>query len=334
MIRDFVMRVIRLILCPLAVSACLLISSAYAIEATDVPGAAKSVGFTRHTFSTRRFSTENVDLGRSYASGSQWYLFNFFNMVAPPQAALLGPDGSIVLSDTRPDNLNGNIATGGLNRSTGFVGTGFGCGAYMEAEFRFDDSRIKEPSGKIDWPSFWTMSVEHLAGTQEENWPGQQPGYWHFAEFDIFEKVWPGAKYAATIHDWFGVQLKTCSNNAQFCSIDSYDSNSIPVPAGTDFGRFHRAAMLWVPATETTRGYAKFYFDRAEVGAAQSWAQFKEQPPPPVNSKYPWVSDPPSWSYGIVDKQHLVLLLGSGSIPMTVRSVDVWQGDKACNVSK
>jgi hypothetical protein len=333
MIRHFVMRVTRLIFSPLAVTACLLTPSAYAIEATDVPAAAQSVGFTHHTFSTQRFSTENVDLGRSYASGSQWYLFNFSTMVAPAQSASLGPDGSIVLFDRLLQNANALIATVGSNRSIGFVGTAFGCGAYMEAEFRFDDSRIKEPNGTINWPSFWTMSVEHLVGTPEQNWPGQQPGYLHFAEFDIFEKVWPGAKYVATIHDWFGVQLKTCSNNAQFCSIDSYDSNSIPVPAGTDFGRFHRAAMIWVPATETSRGYAKFYFDRTEVGAAQSWTQFKDEPPPPVNSKSPWVSNLPSWSYGIVDKQHLALVLGSGSIPMTVRSVDVWQGDHACNVS-
>jgi hypothetical protein len=95
-----------------------------------------------------------------------------------------------------------------------------------------------------------------------------------------------------------------------------YRDNIRIAPPGTDFRQYHRYGFLWVPATADTKGYAKYFFDAKEIGSGWSWQQFANQTPPPV----------PPWLYGIIDKHHLLLILGTGvGEPMTVKSVAVWQ---------
>jgi hypothetical protein len=79
-----------------------------------------------------------------------------------------------------------------------------------------------------------------------------------------------------------------------------------------------------MPATPTTPGYAKFYFDRAQVGPTTQWTLLGDQPPPPVNQP---------WEWGIIDREHLWLILSTGlGQPVTVRRVDVWQASTANNI--
>ena len=73
------------------------------------------------------------------------------------------------------------------------------------------------------------------------------------------------------------------------------------VPVDTDFTQYHRID-LWVPATATRDGYAEYCFDNRKVGGTIAWSQYTNQEPPPK----------PPLTFGIIDKNHLVLILGTG----------------------
>ena len=84
--------------------------------------------------------------------------------------------------------------------------------------------------------------------------------------------------------------------------------------------------MLWIPATPTRRGSFSFYFDGVQVGPTTPYAAFQDQAPPPSFFS--------PWLFGIIDRQHLVLILGSNSGPLRVRSVNVWQASGANNLGE
>jgi hypothetical protein len=97
------------------------------------------------------------------------------------------------------------------------------------------------------------------------------------------------------------------------------------VPVNTDYTQYHRYGFLWVPATAIEKGYAEFYFDGQKVGTRTAWSRYSGQAPPP---KAPW-------TFGILDKNHIVLILGTGlGERMTIRSMDVWQASGSGNVKR
>jgi hypothetical protein len=104
------------------------------------------------------------------------------------------------------------------------------------------------------------------------------------------------------------------------------------VPKGTDFSRYHKYGCLWVPATPSTQGYLKFYFDDVQTGATFYWNYYD----PNHVSTYP--AAPPvngSTAMSGMDWRHMLLILGTGTYqPMTVRSVSVWQASGANNLTE
>jgi hypothetical protein len=113
--------------------------------------------------------------------------------------------------------------------------------------------------------------------------------------------------------------------------VTNYDHSSnfagyqIATPANTDFREYHRYGVLWVPATKQTQGYLQYYFDGKPTGDRLSWSQYNDEPPPPGKSA--------PWTFGVVDRQHMVLILGTGNnLPMTVRWVNVWQKSDSQNI--
>jgi hypothetical protein len=176
------------------------------------------------------------------------------------------------------------------------------------------------------WPAFWSAALEHLVNLQTVQWNGQPKGFEHFIEPDFFEYDIPGggSSYGGAIHEWYGKYNQTCRG---FCNVLAPYYLRV-VPSNTDFRLFHRYGFLWVPATSAAPGYAEYYFDDQRVGQRTRWVQFKDQPPP-VSAKSQQL-----WSFGIIDRQHLVLVLGTGiGEPMTVRSVNVWQASGAGNLN-
>lgn len=309
---------------------CLLISAPPVAQATrdklsssEIPPQAAAVGYTVHTFSSN-FRASEVDLAGTFKSAFKWYPWKFFGKMTNLTSISANSDGSITLlgDATGP---NGQLATASPASGTpGFVGMAFGAGGYFEAVLKFNPQDIIKNDFR-GWPSWWSMAIEHMANLDTAQWPGQPKGYEHFIEVDFFEYDLSGYVksgklnyFGGTMHDWFGLYGK------------GYNRLSLPystivrkVPVNTDFTQYHRYGFLWVPATAIANGFAEYYFDGQKVGEATLWSESTGQEPPPIAP----------WTFSILDKNHLVLILGTGiGEPMTIISVNVWQASAAGNL--
>ncbi len=341
-----------------------------------VPAQAQAVGYNTNTFSSTDFTSGtggNVDLTYAYGGPClQW--FPYHNIPIGPTDADMSqvqpqPDGSLLLmGDTT--GPGGEIATAAPrpDQSGHFVGTAFGGGAYIEARIKFD---VKDnyASGS-DWPAFWSGSIERYAQWMVGTAPNQVPSdqwvnepaqgnpaqpYEHFVEADFMEYFGstninpsPGTNptwgYSGHFHDWYGTRLTTCPgylfcdgfNNLDTTTQGNLDTKT--VPSGTDFSQYHNYGFLWVPATATTKGYTQYYFDGQPIGITNynyTWYQWVDGPLGPPN--YQGTSAP---MFGVIDQQHLILILGTGlgstttkGEPMTIASVNVWQAGTSKNLT-
>lgn len=300
------------------------ISATTAAADTGPPDAARAAGFTQHSFSSA-FAPATLDLRDTRGQGFDWYLGRFFGYRTRNADALrFEPDGSVTIVGGEG---NYDVATAAPGAKPGtWVGTAFGGGGYFEAVLRFDPADAIR-NGFREWPAFWSMAVEHMAGLPGEQWPGQTPGYAHFVEPDFFEydllKYGLGQNfYGGAMHDWYGVYGTTCAKT--FCEAPLHGAEiRRQIPAGTDLTQFHRYGFLWIPAANGRSGSGHYFFDGVEVGRPYLWSAFRDEPPPP---------DAAPWRLGVLDRQHLVVILGTGNgEPMTIKRVDVWQRNLADN---
>src|SRR5579859_51430 len=289
----------------------------YAATGSPPPDAA-GAGYIKNTFSS--FKPGDIDLGETGKSGFAWYPYRFFGSRPQSGNITINADGSVTLNGdvTGP---NGELSTAApAKNAQRFVGVAFGGGAYVEATIKFDPiaARAKNSAG---WPSFWALSLEHAA-TGPAQWSGKPQGYEHFVEVDFLEydinEPHIGLNYyGVNMHDWYGAYNKTCAGHG-FCDARrGYSDVKTAVHPSTDFAQYHSYGFLWVPASAASEGYAEFYFDQRPVGKKIVWVKFTNQDDVP---------DGQPWKFGVLDNQHLALILGTGiGKPMTVASVNVWQ---------
>lgn len=286
--------------------------------ASLVPPAAQTAGFNLQTFNST-FAPSKFDTAETYPSRDEWYIANYSGWGPGSSAGLtFNSDRSLTIEGNGA--LNGQIGTAGINGAS-WVGTAFGGGAYFEATAKFNPALVNITNG---WPAFWSMAIEHLGNSGGPQWVGQAANYSHFSEVDIFEYDtfgFGGANtYGGNINDWYGIYNVTCTG---LCGVSTSPGVRYG-PAGMDWTQYHKLGLLWIPATVSVDGSVTFYLDDQPVGT-QSWAQFTGQNPPPGGAA--------AWTYGILDSQHLVLILGSGiSQPFTLQSVKVWQASAAGNL--
>jgi len=102
------------------------------------------------------------------------------------------------------------------------------------------------------------------------------------------------------------------------------------LPAPVDFSQWHRYGLLWIPATPQAKGSLTYFFDGRQIGPPIVWTQFQGQAPvSPIKA----VGPATPWAFGVIDRQHLVLILGSGaSTPLRVKQVVVWQASAAADL--
>jgi hypothetical protein len=289
----------------------------------SAPGPAQDAGYCANTFSTNHnFTTATVDFLYTYRPGFQWYGINFFGVyVGSNNQLLLNSDGSASEKATEPGDQG--FASVGVSPSGGMVGTAFGGGMYVEYTASYDQ-RLVDPA--LGWPSLWTFSLEHILNT--DLWPvpaAPSANYHEWAEFDILEHEGRGAtnQYHATLHHGYGVARTTCPGQ-EWC-----DTQTITPIALSTTTTPHRYGMLWAPATATRRGYVKWFLDGVQQGATLNWTHED----PTTDAPPPTLSTP--WTYGVVDRQHLALIFGSGvNAPITVYDVEVWQVDASHNLHK
>jgi len=291
-------------------------------DAPPAPPMARAVGYTLSTFASD-FTPATVDTKVTKAPGFKWYNWDLFGKQSDPDAVQLNPDGSATFTGERAQLLSAVH----IGKTGDFVGTSFGGGAYIEAEMKLGVA-TPDPGAK-SWPAFWALQMEGNVIPNASQWEGQEPGYIHSIEVDFFEyqhrpgiENLPATTYGSALHDWYGVYNKTCGHG--LCGVGTpYGIGQKHAPPGTDMLQYHRYGFLWVPATERSKGYAKYFFDGAQIGATQEWTMLKDQPPPPTNQP---------WLFGIMDRQHLFLIINTGAgQPFYVRSVNVWQASTANN---
>jgi hypothetical protein len=294
--------------------------------AAQPPAAAAAVGYTTNTFSSN-FTATSVDVANSGKPGFAWYPWSLFGHRTNTSALKLNADTSITLmGDTTGPNGELVSATA-ANNAQKFVGTAFGGGAYIDGEIKFDPQSVANANTK-GWPAFWSLAMEGSVLSAGNQWAGQPPGFNHSVEVDIFEYLYlpygvPRNIYGAGMHDWYGIPNVTCARGLCAQHMQPDEPKRV-TPAGTDFTQYHHFAFLWVPATDTSQGYSRFYFDGQVMGPDRRWTKFDNQPPPPTNQP---------WAFGRLDQQHLVLILGTGpNEPMTIGSVNVWQASDAGNL--
>ena len=267
----------------------------------------------------------SIDVLGSRSPAFKWYTTPFF----VPNSKKLTPslitinNGILTLESTPGGTFNGNIATAAPAKNLqGWVGKTFGGGGYFEAKIAFNPATVDTKNG---WPSFWSMSIEHMAGKNADRWQGRAKWYTHFIEDDFFEYVTASFagknSYAATMHDWYGIWKKTCL--PAFCQVtnildggSNFNNAHIRLRQNIDWTKFHVIGQLWVPSTQTNKtGYVQNYFDGIPTSKV-SW-NVAQNPKPPVQGDV---------AFSILDASHLVVILGTGvKQPLHVDWVRVWQ---------
>ena len=314
-----------------ALSMCLPTMAGTSHGGTIIPPAASDVGYTVNTYHVGPFTTSNVDMSGTYVGGFSFYPYNLSGSHSNLSNFTINPDGTMTLN-----NAVALASVGSIQVDPRYHGIAFGCGAYLTAEVSFDPVTSVVGSG---YPAWWAIAWENQIGYMNTpisgQWTGQAPGYTHFLELDTFEFdrpefPYPRYAYGATLRDWYGIYNVTCP--IIFCVHDSnFINGSVVPPAYTDWNLYHRIAVLWVPAVGGADGYAQAYFDDVPMNNPVTWTKYDgSMDTPPITSAS-------SWALGVIDIDHLILILGSGGggvgVDENVRSVDVWQGPGRCNIS-
>jgi hypothetical protein len=292
------------------------------------PAQAAAAGYNTETFAVDTFTTFNVDMGATYASGYKLYFTNSRGRT-PVTANTSISNGQLIVGA----GLSCCNATIGLiGEKTGapyFVGIALGGGYYVEIKAHWTPNG--SPTSTSYWPAFWSDPLESMTSDQNPSawqWQGQATGYAHWSEPDYFEYLCgingtPCQDINTDYFDHYG-QL-TCTGSAQ-CNVNA--QNPISQGASSFFTSDHTYGELIVPATGSTSGYAKFYIDGV-LQHTLTWTQYNctSSPVPP-----PTVSSP--WLYGVMDCEHAgVILSGGNPVAVTVSYIHVWQASAAGNLT-
>jgi hypothetical protein len=229
--------------------------------------------------------------GAAVTLGSNWTPFSYFSNNPSSIQATQNADGSVTIQDS------GNSYGAQLESTEAFGG-----GAYFQATMSF-------PSGSAGGGTFWANDIQNMVdGNNGGNWVETD-----IAEFDDVAADEASNSYQIQYHNWYG----GAGSTAQVYGEPSTAS----VPAGTNFAQPNNYGMLWVPATATSQGYIKFYFNGVQVGTTITWNQYI---PGQSATQNP---------FAVIDSRQLDLLLGTGGSPTTVDNVQVWQASAADDVS-
>jgi hypothetical protein len=275
-------------------------------QTTRIPEPAAAVGFNTQTFGPDVHLIKN------------WYKFNFFWVKPDLITVTSNPNGSVTVTGPGGNDYGAQLCTAHFDPATGmWTGTAFGNGAFIEATMSFTGA-YHGPG-----PSFWANDIENMHSRTVANrniqWPDQSLGFGNWIEADVVEFNASGLSYGIAMHNWYGTP-------ADFKDVNTGTLVGSPVttPEGTDFSRPHKYGLLWVPATSSAKGYAKWFFDDVQVGNTVTWNRYSQSSrPPPVAG---------SSAFSVIDNRHLVLILGTGSNPVTISAVSVWQRSAAHNI--
>ncbi|MGY3473991.1 hypothetical protein [Bradyrhizobium ottawaense] len=313
-----------------------------ATAGAEVPAPCRAVGYTTKTLDSD-FSKagEIFDEANSYKPGYQWYRWNWFKLQPNFELSRKHSDGTISAEGGPHADYGGYVvsAAASPSQASGFVGTAFGGGACIQVKLRF--SPVPRTSSE-EHPSFWAMSKEHLDGSGADQWPGKNLGFTHFAEWDILEyyKVPPPGFLSSWI-DWFGpyipkgelrisdvgqgeLNLPNHSCRRPFCRhAGSFAPKPGAFPSTTDWNRLQTVTGVWVPATADHPGCIQTFLNDDAIAPPYCWKV--------ASAARERMQD--FLDFSVIDQHHMVLVISSGTSPIFVRSVEVYQRSARDNVS-
>ena len=204
-----------------------------------------------------------------------WYGFSFFGSNPNNTGATKNSDGSIAISGSAGASYDANISTASVGTSpTNWTGEAFGGGGYFQATLSFTGQ-----SYGADQPDFWANDIENMESAsttgKPSQWQGQASGYGDWIEADFAE--WDASapdQYGFGMHNWYGPL-----GSGDDVSTTSAGSPAT-LPAGTNFAQPNTYGFWWVPATSTTQGYAKWFFNGQQIGKTVYWNQYNPATPP------------------------------------------------------
>jgi hypothetical protein len=255
--------------------------------------------------------------------GSSWLPCNFYGLNQPSDYATQDVGGTLYLSGASADSYGATVcsATPDSTNPHGWSGTAFGGGGYFEAVFSFTGAATIEYEDAL---AFWANDIEEMSQGYDTSWEGMASNYQDWIEVDIMEfDASTLTQYGTSLHNWYGVAGAGTKTDLPVGS---------PAQAANNWSNMNKYGMLWVPATATTQGYIKFFYNDVQVGTTGYWNQYDIANPPPPNASSTGSS--PLSAGSVLDLRHLALILGTNSqAPMTVQSVSVWQASSANNIT-
>lgn len=290
----------------------LALCAACSASAQSLPADVAERDEYRIVFEDEFSSAASIGDSPSDSPRAKWFRSFFFGWPTTPADALTLSDGVLHL---QADAGEGAILASAAPAPgpAGWAGRVFRNGAFFEARIALGPDRRGNPSA---WPTFWLMSIEHLALKGAARWPGEPPGYMRFVESDIFEynPDWTSGAYYSTLHEWFG-RWEECGRG-RWChqANDTDGRRMIRMNPAAELREFHTYGQLWVPATRSRRGYVQNFLDGRPVGVRVEWDAGEPRPPAPARALF-----------NVIDRQGMALILTSGTQRMSVDWVRVWQ---------
>lgn len=272
--------------------------------ASNAPAPALSVGYTTENFNSTTWGTTIGTL-------QSW---NFFGNTVPARGIVQNGNGSLTLTGNSGNPYGVTVSTAAYNAANPqhWQGIAFGGGAYIQVTFSYAGTQ----SG--DQMAMWLLDILSTSGYTPE-----VQGYSGIEidgpEFDV-----PGstAKYGISCHNYYyNKGAKGTANPGVLTSKNS----PITIGSGSLSGS-NTYGTLWVPATPSTQGYLKWFFNNQQVGPTVSWNQYNGgQGFPPTGSNV----------CNVLDNLRIIPMIGTSNTltPMTITSVQVWQGSGANNVT-
>jgi hypothetical protein len=345
-------------------------STSSSSSSADVPAAAAAVGYNTLTFNSSTIGTTTGTWQRHNMEGCdtapQAYSQNADGSIALSGYGntCAGANLATATHVATATNWAGIAFGGGGYFEATMSFTGQGNGPYANGGPAFWAEDIEHFSGgpyMVGWPSIanpwnsgtsyalnaivsfnnqmWISNVADNRGNAPPSGTGHANSSWrlynNFFEVDFMEYDVNQYSYQNGIGNWWGNSEAGLYPGTGGGTHNPYEAvggatGSVLVPNGTDFAQYHKYGCLWVPATPSTQGYLKFYFDGVQTGQTFYWDYYDPNDAttypaaPPVNG---------STAMSGMDWRHLFLMIGTGTTqPTTVKGVTVWQASNANNL--
>lgn len=296
------------------------------------------------------FDISKIDVNNSGAAGYDWYVTYFNSPHVTPAAAISVSSGVLTLNPTAcQTGMTIQSTTDGNHATTGYEGSAFGGGWYIEASISFNASDPYNGCGE-SWPAFVAYAIENQRyyyngepTKQVAHWPGQVADYDNHVEDDMFEWQNQPNRYGATMHNWFGYLSAVsppCSGHSGYCDDDNNSNSDVNLAsagaAAVDWGpsHFNTIGQLWVPGSADNgwKGSVTNYFNGVERSTVTWVDQGNGSPSSLTGTQFSPnnISSTGTFGFSVMDSMHFYPILQAGyGQAVSVEWVKIWQRSSA-----